>query len=119
MPGWWSYRHLNLTSSTEGGVNTQVDGVELYQECKPINGFNSSRCLGGEHSLCVEGHWGPLCSLCREYYYKGPDKCMPCDGIDTDGQRDGSTARDRMFLGVVPIGLRAQSGDTRSRTCYM
>ena len=79
MPGWWAYRPLDTTSATEGGVETAVDGVELFQECKPINGFNASRCLGGRLSTCAEGHWGPLCSLCQPYHYKGADKCMPCD----------------------------------------
>ena len=78
-PRWWAYRPLNLSNATDGGVDTLVGKLELYRECKPINGFNSSRCLGGPDSECAAGHWGPLCSLCQALHFKGPDGCYACD----------------------------------------
>ena len=78
-PEWWSYRPLDEDSSTDGGLNTTVSGVELYQPCKPINGFSSARCLGGydgsmgltQSTACANGHYGPLCSLCMPFHVKG------------------------------------------------
>lgn len=89
--GWWTYRELDLLNSTDGGLGTIVRGVELYQECKPIHGFNSSRCLGGPSSECIPGHWGPLCSLCERFHYKGFDRCLPCEGNGTGSVRDQSS----------------------------
>ena len=109
--GWWAYRPLDLNSSTDGGAKTIVSGVELYSECKPINGFNSSRCEGGSQSTCKDGHWGALCSLCEPYHYKGRTECLPCDtaGLNATG--------DRKFLGFVTISIKAYNAETH-RVAY-
>ena len=102
---------LDLNSSTDGGAKTIVSGVELYSECKPINGFNSSRCEGGSQSTCKDGHWGALCSLCEPYHYKGRTECLPCDtaGLNATG--------DRKFLGFVTVSIKAYNAETH-RVAY-
>ena len=52
------------------------DGGKLpelkFQECKPLNGLPTSRCLGGMNSECLEGTGGPLCGLCEPEWYLTP-----------------------------------------------
>ena len=55
-----------------------------FQECKPLNGLPSSRCLGGMHTEsqppCKDGFYGPLCGLCQPAWYLANGGCEPCDG---------------------------------------
>ena len=106
--GWWAYRPLDLNSSTDGGTKTVVSNVELYTECKPINGFNASRCEGGSASVCKAGHWGALCSLCEPYHYKGRTECIACDREAFNG----TNGEGRKFFGIVTISIQAYHAET-------
>ena len=59
------------------------DGGKLpelkFQECKPLNGLPTSRCLGGINSKCLEGTGGPLCGLCEPEWYLANGACERCE----------------------------------------
>ena len=50
-----------------------------FQECKPLNGLPTSRCLGGMNSECLEGTQGPLCGLCEPEWYLANGACERCE----------------------------------------
>ena len=50
-----------------------------FQECKPLNGLPTSRCLGGMNSECLEGTSGPLCGLCEPEWYLANGACERCE----------------------------------------
>ena len=55
--GWWS--PIQPLQPDDGGKLPELK----FQECKPLNGLPTSRCLGGINSKCLEGTGGPLCGL--------------------------------------------------------
>ena len=73
-----------------------------------------TRCLGGADSACREGHWGPLCSLCAEYYYKGADHCLACEGDGVNGTGGAIDPNGtRAFLGgLITFELQAYDAET-------
>ena len=67
-PGYWR------------GKNTTLDGL---RECKNTAMEWKEACTGGTDfnvGYCREGHEGPLCALCSEYYYldSGTGLCEEC-----------------------------------------
>lgn len=61
---------------TEEGYWSHPAERDKAYRCAP-----SAACLGGELSLCKEGHHGRVCGICEEGYMKTAAGCRQCGGV--------------------------------------
>jgi hypothetical protein len=78
--------------------------------------WGEASCKGGKQwgdASCVEGHFGPFCSSCKEGYYRGSDHCRLCP---KNAGRAFATAALIIIVGAVGLTLMAIYLRTASTT---
>ena len=122
--GWWSYRPLTVM---DGGEILSTDGVDyptqfsskmraLIKYCKPLGRGSDARCTGGWESKCIEGHTGPLCSLCNPFWFRSQltGECEPCYDFvraqtsdEGSGEFDGTVEDDSEQASILGLDFQA------------
>lgn len=87
-PGyWWRWRNkthkdryrLYIANLVAASPALGHDDVEYpFALPTPYQCPEKESCEGGINSTCKDGYTGPLCSVCRQEYYKQLHKCTKC-----------------------------------------
>ena len=89
LPGW--YRHIATSAATatddadadaddddDVSANAATAANATAPLLTPVRCPRREGCLGGANESdgsCAEGHFGPLCGICREGYYHRERSC--------------------------------------------